>query len=195
MLPKGEPISLAKACYVLAGEGLLANMPPDFRDAFLALGFLRTFVPGEQVSTAGDDATAGPGTYGVVAGQVAIQSVLGAVDTPVSLLFNPGSWGGYAPLFGRTRIAHLRAIIPTTVLCVRIGDIRRLLTARPEWWQHFAFLGIEAADSGLPLACCCRPWLTGQRPRPNGCAPQRASHVDRCIAQGSERLEPEVQSP
>jgi CRP/FNR family cyclic AMP-dependent transcriptional regulator len=147
-----EPISLADACQTLACEGWLATMAADFRDTFLAVGHLRTFASGDQISTAGDDAEVGPGMYGVAAGQVAIMPALGAPDAPVSLLFNPGSWGGYAPLFGWTRVAHLRAITPTSILCVSLGEVRRMLNARPDWWQHFAQLSFEAGMTYATIA-------------------------------------------
>ncbi len=147
-----EPISMADACHTLAREGWLAAMAVDFRNAFLSAGHLRTFASGDQISTAGDDAEVGPGIYGVAAGQVAIMSALGAPDAPVSLLFNPGSWGGYAPLFGWTRVAHLRAITPTSILCVSLGEVRRMLNARPDWWQHFAQLSFEAGMTYATVA-------------------------------------------
>jgi CRP-like cAMP-binding protein len=82
--------------------------------------------------------------YGVVSGQVALTSAMNAADAPVGLLFNPGDWGGYGPLFGRMRPASSRAVMATTILCVGIGDIRRLLKAQPGWWEHVAMLGFEA---------------------------------------------------
>ena len=140
-----EPISMADACNVLEREGWLATRPADFREAFLAAGRLRTFAAGEQISTAGDGADVGPGVYGVVAGQVAALPAFGAPDAPTAVLYNPGHWTGYAPLFGGPRVIHVRAITPATILSISFSEARRMLNARPEWWQNLALLVFETS--------------------------------------------------
>jgi CRP-like cAMP-binding protein len=134
------PISMADACKVLEREGWLATRPADFREALLAAGRLRTFAAGDQISTAGDDADVGPGIYGVAAGQVAVLPALGAPDAPTAVLFNPGNWYGYAPLFGATRPIHVHATTATTILSISFSEARRMLNARPDWWQDLAQL-------------------------------------------------------
>ncbi len=134
------PISMADACNVLEREGWLATRPADFREAFLAAGRLRTFAAGDQISTAGDGADVGPGLYGVAAGQVAVLPALGAPDAPTAVLFNPGHWYGYAPLFGATRPIHVRATTATTILSISLSEARRMLNDRPDWWQDLAQL-------------------------------------------------------
>jgi len=140
-----EPISMADACNVLEREGWLATRPADFRDAFLAAGRLRRFAAGNEISAAGDDADVGPGMYGVAAGQVAVLPGFGAPDAPTAVLYNPGHWTGYAPLFGWPRVIHVRAITPATILSISFGEARRMLNARPEWWQNFAQLVFETS--------------------------------------------------
>lgn len=137
-------ISIVDACRVLGREGWLATTPADFREAFLAAGRLRTFAAGDQISTAGDGADVGPGMYGVAAGQVAASPALGAPDAPIAVLFNPGHWFGYAPLFGSTRPIHFHATIATTILSISFSDARRMLNAHPDWWQHLAQLVFAA---------------------------------------------------
>jgi CRP/FNR family transcriptional regulator, cyclic AMP receptor protein len=139
-----DPKLLADACRVLASDGWLAGVPADFRAAVLSAGHLRSMPPGAMFSIAGDDASTGLGIYGVVAGQVALTSTTGGDDAPVGLLFNPGGWGGYAPLFNHRRLANSRAIVATVLLCIALTDMRRILAARPEWWEHIATLGFEA---------------------------------------------------
>ncbi|KUR71660.1 hypothetical protein AQZ52_08585 [Novosphingobium fuchskuhlense] len=138
------PISKAEACRILATEGWLATAAADFRSEFLAKGQIRTFTSGSQISTAGDDDSIGSGMYGIVAGQVAVVPGMGPADTPVALLFHKGDWGGYAPLFLPANVAHIHAVIPTTILCLSIGEVRSMLHERPEWWKEIAKLSFEA---------------------------------------------------
>lgn len=148
-----EPISMADARHVLERNVWLATRPADFREAFLAAGRLRTFAAGEQISTAGDNADVGPGMYGLVAGQVAVLPAFGAPDAPSAVLFNPGAWLGYAPLFERVRVVHVRALTRTTILSVNLGVLRRMLYARPDWWQNFAVLFFEyGAGAGIVMS-------------------------------------------
>ncbi|OYX79125.1 MAG: hypothetical protein B7Y82_02970 [Sphingomonadales bacterium 32-65-25] len=146
------PISMADACKVLEREGWLATRSADFREALLAAGRLRTFAAGDQISTAGDGADVGPGIYGVAAGQVAALPAFGAPDAPTAVLYNPGHWTGYAPLFGGPRVIHVRAITAATILSISFSEARRLLNARPEWWQNIALLVFETSvTNGIVL--------------------------------------------
>jgi CRP-like cAMP-binding protein len=140
-----EPISMADACHVLAHKGWLATRPADFREALLAAGHLRTFAAGDPISTAGDGADVGPGLYGFAAGQVAVLPALGAPDAPTAVLFNPGQWYGYAPLFGVTRQIHVHATTATTILNISFSEVHRMLKARPDWWKDLAELVFATA--------------------------------------------------
>ncbi len=135
-----KTMSKADACRVFEREGFLVAWPAEVREEWLAAGRLLTFEAGEQVSTAGDDADAGTGLYGVVAGQVAVLSGMGAPDSPTAVLFNRGSCFGYAPLFGLPRVIHVHATTSTTILSLSLREARRMLNAHPEWWQHLAHL-------------------------------------------------------
>jgi len=117
-MSENMPISKAEACRILATEGWLATAAADFRSEFLAKCQIRTFTSGEQISTAGDDTSIGPGMYGVASGQVALIPGIGPADTPVALLFNTGEWCGYAPLFLPSNVVHFHAVMPTTILCL-----------------------------------------------------------------------------
>jgi CRP-like cAMP-binding protein len=134
------PISMADACNVLEREGWLATRPDDFREGWLAAGRLLTFEVGEQISIAGDDADVGPGVYAVATGQVAVLPAMGAPDSPTAVLFNPGNWYGYAPLFGLGRLISVRATTSTAIMSISFRDARRILNDRPDWWQHLAHL-------------------------------------------------------
>ena len=135
-----KTMSKADACHVLKSGGWLATRPADFRETFLAAGRLRTFAAGDQISTAGDGDDVGPGMYGVAAGQVAVLPALGAPDAPTAVLVNPGHWHGYAPLLGAARPTSVHATTATTILSISFSEARRMLNARPDWWQHIAQL-------------------------------------------------------
>ena len=145
-----KTMSKADACHVLEREGWLATRPADFREEWLAAGRLFTFEAGEQISTVVDDADVGAGVYAVATGQVAVVSALGASDSPTAVLFNPSFWFGYAPLFGLPRFIHVRATTSTAIMSISFREARRMLNARPEWWQHLAhlvFLSSMSANS------------------------------------------------
>lgn len=125
---------------VLVTTGWLAERPAVFRDALLDAGRLQAVAAGELFSIAGG---AGEGMWGIVAGQVTITSGMNSAEAPISLLFNPGNWIGYAPLFGFPLRANARAAVDSIVLRVPFSDIRRLLAANPGWWEHFGRLTLE----------------------------------------------------
>ncbi len=127
---------------VLVTTGWLADRPAVFRDALLGVGRLQAVAGGELFSIAGG---AGEGMWGIVAGQVTLTSGMNSAEAPISLLFNPGNWIGYAPLFGFPLLANARAAVDGIVLHVPFADIRRLLAANPGWWEHFGRLTLESS--------------------------------------------------
>ena len=143
-MSENMPISQAEACRILATEGWLATAAAAFRSEFLARCQIRTFTSGEQSSIAGDDTSIGPGMYGVASGQVALVPGIGPSDTPVAVLFNTGEWCGYAPLFLPNNVVHFHAVMPTTILCLSIVEVRSMLYAQPEWWKDIAKLAFHA---------------------------------------------------
>ena len=138
------PLTPDAARALLGSRGWLSAVPADFRDAFLGACRPRSIAAGELFSLAGDDAAAGLGIYGVVSGQVAVTSAMNSAEAPVGLLFNPGGWGGYAPLIRPVRLANSRATTATMILHVSIAEVRRMLADRPDWWQPVATLTFEA---------------------------------------------------
>ena len=125
---------------VLVTTGWLADRPVDFRDALLDVSRLQAVAAGELFNIAG---SAGEGMWGIVAGQVTLTSGMNSAEVPISLLFNPGCWIGYAPLFGFPLLANARAAVDGIVLHLPFADIRRLLAANPGWWEHFGRLMLE----------------------------------------------------
>jgi CRP-like cAMP-binding protein len=130
----------------LARRGWLANTPPAFRDALLASAQVQQHAAGTLFSRAGET---GHSLWGVSAGQIVVSSGMNGADSAPGLLFNPGDWGGYMPVFGRPRPANCRALTDVTLLTVSYPRLRSLLAEQPAWWEH---LGQLAMMNGLTFA-------------------------------------------
>lgn len=122
---------------MLAGQGWLAATPAAFRHALLAAGQVQSLRAGEVFSRAGEQ---GHGIWGLMSGQVSLTSAMNGADAPPGILFHPGSWGGYVPLFGSPRAANGRAVTDSRILTVPYAALRRLLADHPGWWEHIARL-------------------------------------------------------
>ena len=121
----------------LAAQGWLATTPEGFAQAVLAEGQLQALGAGDLFSRAGER---GYGIWGVVSGQVSMTSAMNGADAPPGILFHPGHWGGYLPLFDLQRMANGRAVIDSTILTVPYTRVQALLAAEPGAWQHIARL-------------------------------------------------------
>jgi CRP-like cAMP-binding protein len=124
---------LAEAHAILSGSGWLSRTPADFRTAIFAAGRLRTVAAGEVFNIAGDQQV---GIWGLVDGQVAISSAMNGANTSIGLLYQPGNWGGFAPLFGLPRQANGQARTPATIHLIPYQATRQLLAVNPGWWEH-----------------------------------------------------------
>lgn len=131
---------------ILARRGWLAQAPAEFRNALLAAGHEETVPANRLFNRAGET---GHTLWGVVSGQVAVSSAMNGADAGPGLLFNPGDWGGYMPLFGRSRPANCRSITEVRLFQIHYMAIRRLLEDHPGWWEH---LGRLAMENGLAFA-------------------------------------------
>lgn len=128
------------ARYVLSTTGWISGRPAAFREKLLDMGRLQRVAAGEVLNIAG---STGEGIWGVVSGQIALMSGINSADAPISLVANPGSWMGYAPLFGYPLQVNANAVIDSVVLRIPFADIRQLLAENPGWWEHFGHLAME----------------------------------------------------
>jgi CRP-like cAMP-binding protein len=124
----------------LATTGWLAQVPADFRDAFLAAGRLQPVAGSAMFGLAGE---VGEGMWGIVSGQVALTSAMNSTDAPLGLLLNPGRWGGYVPLFGQPARANAHATVDSLILRVSFAEVRRLLAGNPAGWEYLGRLTLE----------------------------------------------------
>ena len=131
---------------ILTSRGWLPNTPAEFRDALMAAGQEDSVDAGCLFNRAGET---GHALWGVVTGQIAVSSAMNGADAGPGILFNPGDWGGYMPLFGRVRPANCRAITDVRLFQIGYPAIRRLLEDRPGWWEY---LGLLAMMNGLAFA-------------------------------------------
>jgi CRP-like cAMP-binding protein len=134
------------ACQDLMQRGWLPATPAAFRDALLAAAHAQHHPAGTLFSRAGET---GHSLWGVGAGQIMVSSGMNGADSSPGLLFNPGDWGGYMPMFGRARPANCRALTDITLLAVSYPRLRALLAEHPAWWEH---LGQLAMMNGLTFA-------------------------------------------
>jgi CRP-like cAMP-binding protein len=130
----------------LAANGFLRTASPGLRDALLAAGLVRSIEAGEIFNIAGDEQA---GIWGLASGQVALTSAMNAPDSPAALLYNPGDWGGLAPLFGYPRQSNVEARAASVILFIPFRDVRRMLADNPVWWADIAKLSF---DYGLRYA-------------------------------------------
>jgi CRP/FNR family transcriptional regulator, cyclic AMP receptor protein len=135
-----SPLAAASSRSAISTRGFLATATAGLRDALLAAGRFREIAVGEVFNVAGDEEA---GIWGVATGQVALISAINAPDSPALLLFHPGDWGGWAPLFGYPRMANVLARTPTVILFVPFHDIRRILAANPGWWADIAKVSFD----------------------------------------------------
>ena len=146
--------SIDAAIETLATTGWLAGCPVDFAGSLLDAGSVRHFEPGELLHHAGD--TQG-GIWGIAAGQAIGASGVGGPNAALAVAFMVGEWGGTGPMSGSVRQLDVLARVSSTIIGVPQWAIGRLLSERPEWWEHFSRLhfllaqkfGLLAADLQL----------------------------------------------
>lgn len=126
-------LSLSAARSFLASYGWLATCAPDFVTALLAAGQLRHLRQGASTHHAGD---AEGGIWGLVSGHVLSATGLAGPETSLTILWEPGEWGGTGPVSGFRRQQNLYARVPTTLLAVPQLALHRLLDERPAWWAE-----------------------------------------------------------
>ncbi len=146
--------SIDAAIETLATTGWLAGCPVDFAGSLLHAGSVHHFEPGEPLHHAGD--TQG-GIWGIAAGQAMGASGIGGPNASLAVVFMVGEWGGTGPMSGSVRQLDILARVSSTIISVPQWAIGRLLSERPEWWEHFSRLhfllaqkfGLLAADLQL----------------------------------------------
>jgi CRP/FNR family transcriptional regulator, cyclic AMP receptor protein len=125
----------------LTEAGWLATANPSLRQAILDLGRLRTLDQGEQFQKIGDQKV---GMWGVAEGQVGISTVYGPANL-TQFIYQPGEWGGYAPLLGSPRLADVFARMPTLILFIPYAPLQGMLANNPVWWKDLARLALHDA--------------------------------------------------
>lgn len=134
----------------LLNNGWLSHVPPEFGAAFMAHCHWRNTEAGVSISHAGDNATT---IMGISRGVASIFTALSSPDAPIVTICHPGTWFGYVPMFSNLpRPVSLTARSDVRLAYIARPEVEALLTARPEWWRHFAALGIIYGNSAVNIA-------------------------------------------
>ena len=134
----------------LLHNGWLSHVPPEFGAAFLAHAHWRNVPAGESISHAGDQSKT---IMGVSRGVVSIFTALSAPDAPIVTIGHPGIWFGYVPMFSKlARGVSVAARSDVRLVYIAQSEVEVLLSQRPEWWRHFAALGVLYGHTALNVA-------------------------------------------
>lgn len=134
----------------LLQNGWLQHAPPEFGATFLAHCHWRSVAAGVAISHAGDH---GRAIIGLARGVVSVFTSLSAPDTPIVNLAHPGTWFGYVPMFTKLpRGVSITARTDIRLAHIAQAEVENLLAVRPEWWRHFAALGIIYAHGAVTVA-------------------------------------------
>jgi CRP/FNR family transcriptional regulator, cyclic AMP receptor protein len=146
---------------VLSEHGWLSRTPAPFRDAILKSCQWRHYAAGESLFVAGDPPG---GLFGVAEGSVGGATALGPAETATMHIGQPGFWTGEGPIItgGDPRRITVFAVTPAFIATVPLAELKAILAAHPEWWQHIAqlaqatndFVGSALADSMIRDADC-----------------------------------------
>jgi CRP/FNR family transcriptional regulator, cyclic AMP receptor protein len=134
----------------LLNNGWLRHVPPEFGAAFMAHCHWRNVDAGVSISHAGDH---GQSIIGLSRGVVSVFTALSAPDTPIVTVSHPGTWFGFIPMFSDLpRAVSMVARSDVRLAYIAQSEVETLLASRPEWWRHFAALGILYGNSAINVA-------------------------------------------
>lgn len=133
-----NPIDISR----LRDEGWLGRQPAAFQSALLDAVIWRPVEAGTSINLAGDESG---GIWGIAGGQIDIISGLGPADSPIADIHLPGTWGGFAPVFGRRRVANGTARVPSLLAMVPLDRLKDMLVRNPLWWEYVGQLAMDYA--------------------------------------------------
>lgn len=108
------------------------------------------FQPGEFVTRVDDVAD---GFFGVASGSVGLTSSLGAPDTPLAHLVQPGEWYGVDPNFlGGRRSSSVVARTSAVIAHLTSAAIDRLAHQDARTWRYIGFLATRGTDVASNIA-------------------------------------------
>jgi CRP-like cAMP-binding protein len=134
----------------LLHNGWLSHAPPEFGATFMAHCHWRHIDAGSAISHAGDT---GNSVMGLARGTTSISTALTSPDANIVSIGHPGLWFGYVPMF--TQIARVVSVTARTnvhLAFISETEVERLLASNPQWWRHFAALGIMYGNTAINIA-------------------------------------------
>ncbi|WP_294539173.1 Crp/Fnr family transcriptional regulator [uncultured Rhodoblastus sp.] len=135
---------------ILSTRGWLGAAPADFGQSILSRSSWERLEAGALIQTGGE---AEGELIGLADGIVEMRSVVGRPDTPLMHLGHPVLWLGYGPIaFDRPRPTAASARTPVWLARISQADVKKALSARPEWWRHFIKPAIANGDIALIAA-------------------------------------------
>jgi CRP/FNR family transcriptional regulator, cyclic AMP receptor protein len=127
--------------------GWFGRAPKEFQDAVLSRCEWRVCAAGQTIYQATDEQA---DFCGIADGSVDIYSRFGVGDNPLLHVVHEGFWIGYGTVVARER-PRVTAVarVDTLLACVPERILRKLLGARPEWWQVIATGVLEYGDMAI----------------------------------------------
>lgn len=118
---------------IIGKTGWLLEQPAWVRDTVLAGSRLRSYETGQFTFYAGDDPG---GMYGVVDGGFGVLVPVGGSGLTLCHIMRRGAWFGYGPaLSGTGRKMTFKAVEPSRVLHLPLGELAAIGAARPEFYR------------------------------------------------------------
>ena len=129
------PPTLEEALKLLSQHGWYGGRSHEFQTAIAGIARLRDYATGEPLYLFGD---APNGVFGLVRGALDISLPRSDGLELTAHRANPGYWVGDLALFAnQTRLMSIRAAEPSCVVYLPAEPLRRLLRAKPKFYEDF----------------------------------------------------------
>lgn len=134
---------------ILEQDEWFAGLPAALKQQVITQGAVRRYRNNALVFAAGDEPT---GLFCLLSGQVNLVNYSPAGKQMAHGLFRPGSWFGYLSVFdGQPRFQDAVAVGEAGMLFLSMSAFRRIISANPEWFQHFALLLCRSVRTTLGM--------------------------------------------
>lgn len=127
---------------ILLSSGWLAGQPSAFQQEVLRRAVLLNFAAGDYVYRIGDPAG---GIYGLVSGNVAINSAPSHETPRLMQLGRPGAWTGEGSYLTRQpRLIELQAKVPTWMMHLPLDQMDKMTFQTPQVIRNFSLIMVHS---------------------------------------------------